>query len=240
MMKRDLNAAEIEYKDEDGRVLDFHSLRATTATLLARANVPLTIAQRILRHSDPKLTANVYSKLELFDLSAGIQSLPGIPFKRPPHENQGIQAMKATGTEGKTDTRRISQHVGQHVGVSDSLRSSVSIPEQKNTVNSVTVGSDEEEEEESGMRLSESQRAQVSPTEQRTGRDSNPRSDFSDAGFQDQCIRPLCHPSGLNCLLGNRPSAHLWHARWGHRGVRPHSQGSRPKPVRQVHPTGNF
>jgi hypothetical protein len=30
----------------------------------------------------------------------------------------------------------------------------------------------------------------------RRGRDSNPRSPCRDSGFQDRCIRPLCHPSG--------------------------------------------
>src|SRR5207245_11255066 len=34
------------------RRLRFHDLRATTATLLARAGVPLVVAQRILPHSD--------------------------------------------------------------------------------------------------------------------------------------------------------------------------------------------
>jgi hypothetical protein len=29
----------------------------------------------------------------------------------------------------------------------------------------------------------------------RRGRDSNPRSGYPDSGFQDRCIRPLCHPS---------------------------------------------
>jgi hypothetical protein len=31
----------------------------------------------------------------------------------------------------------------------------------------------------------------------RRGRDSNSRSDCSDAGFQDRCIQPLCHLSGF-------------------------------------------
>jgi hypothetical protein len=31
---------------------------------------------------------------------------------------------------------------------------------------------------------------------ERRGRDSNPRSACTDSGFQDQRIRPLCHPSG--------------------------------------------
>ena len=47
-------------------------------TLLARAGVPLVVAQRILRHSDPRLTANIYTRVDLADLQAGIDRM-GIP-----------------------------------------------------------------------------------------------------------------------------------------------------------------
>src|SRR5207253_156268 len=42
-------------------------------TLLARAGAPLVVAQRILRHSDPRLTANVYSRVNIGDLRDGIK-----------------------------------------------------------------------------------------------------------------------------------------------------------------------
>ena len=64
------------------RPLRFHDLRGTTATLLARAGVPLVVAQRILRHSDPRLTADVYSRVDLGDLRARINHL-GIPAEAP-------------------------------------------------------------------------------------------------------------------------------------------------------------
>jgi len=60
------------------RPMRFHDLRGTTATLLARAGVPLVVAQRILRHSDPRLTANIYTRVDLSDLQAGIDKM-GIP-----------------------------------------------------------------------------------------------------------------------------------------------------------------
>ena len=47
-------------------------------SLLARSGVGLVVAQRILRHSDPRLTANIYSRVDLGDLQAGIDRL-GIP-----------------------------------------------------------------------------------------------------------------------------------------------------------------
>ncbi|TMB31673.1 MAG: hypothetical protein E6J58_24180, partial [Deltaproteobacteria bacterium] len=49
------------------RKLRFHDLRHTMATLLVKAKVPLAIVQRILRHTDPKVTSEVYGHLDLDD-----------------------------------------------------------------------------------------------------------------------------------------------------------------------------
>ena len=57
------------------RPMRFHDLRGTTATLLARNGVGLVVAQRILRHSDPRLTANIYSRVDMADLQAGIDRI---------------------------------------------------------------------------------------------------------------------------------------------------------------------
>jgi hypothetical protein len=40
------------------------------------------------------------------------------------------------------------------------------------------------------------------------GRDSNPRTPYDVSGFQDRCIKPLCHPSSVPSLLriGNPPA----------------------------------
>ncbi len=65
------------YEDSDGRFLDFHALRVTFGTALARAGVRLQTAQRLLRHSTPVLTANVYTKLELHDLRGAVARLSG-------------------------------------------------------------------------------------------------------------------------------------------------------------------
>ncbi|MFC1705437.1 tyrosine-type recombinase/integrase [Planctomycetota bacterium] len=63
---RDLERTGVERMNEEGQI-DFHALRATFATSLARKQVPLALAQRLMRHSDPKLTANHYTKLQLHD-----------------------------------------------------------------------------------------------------------------------------------------------------------------------------
>jgi len=55
--------------------VDIHALRHTYATRLARANVPLQKAQKLLGHSDPKLTAEIDAHLEVEDLRADRERL---------------------------------------------------------------------------------------------------------------------------------------------------------------------
>ncbi len=70
-LRKDLAAAKIPYRTAEG-VADLHALRVTYATLLARAGVSLVQAQRLMRHSDPKLTANIYTRLRLDDGHAAV------------------------------------------------------------------------------------------------------------------------------------------------------------------------
>jgi integrase/recombinase XerC len=56
VLREDLAAAEVPYETAEGKA-DLHSLRVYFGTRLARAGVSLVQAQRLLRHSDPKLTA---------------------------------------------------------------------------------------------------------------------------------------------------------------------------------------
>ena len=57
------------------RSLRFHDLRHTTATLLLKAGVPLATVQRILRHSDPAITTEVYGHLDVEDMRKGLNQL---------------------------------------------------------------------------------------------------------------------------------------------------------------------
>jgi integrase len=50
-------------------------LRVTHGTALARAGVRLQVVQRLMRHSTPVLTANVYTRLELHDLRGAVGQL---------------------------------------------------------------------------------------------------------------------------------------------------------------------
>jgi integrase len=74
-LRKDAAWAELPHVDDQGRRLDFHALRATLATNLARAGVPLQAARRLMRHSTPAMTAKHYEKLDQHDLRAGMQVL---------------------------------------------------------------------------------------------------------------------------------------------------------------------
>ena len=73
----DIAYAEIPKKTDEG-IIDIHCLRHTAATRLARAGVPVATAQRILRHSDPKLTMSLYTHLGILDTTAAVESLPAL------------------------------------------------------------------------------------------------------------------------------------------------------------------
>jgi integrase-like protein len=86
----------------------FHDLRHSTATLLLKAGVPLATVQKILRHTDPKITSEVYGHLDLEDMRAGLNRLAlGLP---PPPELPPFAAALLLGSarpkrEGPDATR---------------------------------------------------------------------------------------------------------------------------------------
>jgi len=73
----DLKAVSIQCVGTDKRTIDVHSLRKIFGTLLAKAGVPLTTVQRLMRHSSPILTAQLYIDVELVDMMQALNQLPG-------------------------------------------------------------------------------------------------------------------------------------------------------------------
>ena len=78
MVAKDWKAAGIDFIDKDGRRADFHSLRKTFCTMMQNAGVPQRIAQEAMRHSDPRLTTQVYTDTKQFNMRNALSSLPGI------------------------------------------------------------------------------------------------------------------------------------------------------------------
>lgn len=73
-----LERAGIPRVDERGEKLDIHATRHTFASRLARNGVGLAQAQKLLGHSDPKLTAACYTHLDAEDLRAAVEGLPPV------------------------------------------------------------------------------------------------------------------------------------------------------------------
>ncbi len=67
----------LKYVDSQGKYADFHGLRHTFVTNLARANVSPKMAQTLARHSDIKLTISIYSHVAPAEQAQAIRSLPG-------------------------------------------------------------------------------------------------------------------------------------------------------------------
>ena len=121
LMKRDLKAARqkwieetkipeeqarreasdfLVYQDEEGAFADFHANRHTFITNLGRAGVPLAVAQKLARHSDPKLTASVYTHLRVHDQAGAVASLPAPPdLTKTEEQQEGGAVLLATGTD---------------------------------------------------------------------------------------------------------------------------------------------
>ncbi len=81
--------------NERGRTVDIHALRHTCGTRHARQRRPLQNTQKLLGHSDPKLTASTYSHIEGDDLREDVESLPSL---EPVRQNDA--PAKAAGAEG--------------------------------------------------------------------------------------------------------------------------------------------
>jgi integrase len=70
-----LKRAGIEAVDHKGVSVVIHSTRHTFASELGRAGVGLTQAQHLLGHSDPKLTAAIYTHLGVEDLRGAVERI---------------------------------------------------------------------------------------------------------------------------------------------------------------------
>jgi hypothetical protein len=99
------------------RPVRWHDLRHSTASLLNVAGVPLAEAQTILRRSDPKITAEVYTHVEKTRLSAAANSMPIAVGHLVP---QRVVDRMLTGA-AKTESKDAEEE--KSLGVTEALRS---------------------------------------------------------------------------------------------------------------------
>lgn len=81
IFRRDLRAAGIAYRDDLGRVADFHALRHSANTMLGVAGIPPKLRQLFMRHSDIRLTTATYDDDSLYEMEPAIKALEALDLK---------------------------------------------------------------------------------------------------------------------------------------------------------------
>jgi len=100
MLRADLKAAGVPYVTSEG-VADFHASRGTYISNVMDTGASIKTLQTLARHSDPRLTIGIYSKVTRHDLEAAVESLPELaPTPVEP------EAMRATGTDDLSTTQK--------------------------------------------------------------------------------------------------------------------------------------
>ena len=106
----DLKRAGVARKDGAGRVVHFHAFRKTFQTWGAVAGVGQRSAQEMLGHSDPSLTAGVYTDVAALALHDEVAKLPWI--------GGGADALGASQSRTKThDVGRFRELLGELVAL---------------------------------------------------------------------------------------------------------------------------
>lgn len=93
----DLQRAGIPKRDDSGRVVDLHALRTTLATELARQGVAPQVAQRLMRHSDYRITMEHYVTLGLDEAKTALGKLPVSTQKSGQAEAAGVHQTDQSG-----------------------------------------------------------------------------------------------------------------------------------------------
>lgn len=107
MLRRDLAAAGIPYRDEARRVFDFHALRCQCATLADQAGVSPRVVQRLMRHSTLELSGR-YTRPLAADLERAADALPSLA---PTVTVAAVPSDAASGA----DEQPISEHFAAHL-----------------------------------------------------------------------------------------------------------------------------
>jgi integrase len=119
----DLKAAGIAPEDAQGRVVDFHSLRNTFATILTLNGKAQREIMELMRHSDMRLTAKVYTDAGQLPLAETVASLPGLPGLKSPGQNTcqkvGESCQNVSRDVPKGDADNSAQHLENEPLVSE-------------------------------------------------------------------------------------------------------------------------
>lgn len=114
--RRYLKKARIDWLDDAGRRADLHALRHSYGTLLSKGGVSPREAMALMRHTDMRLTMQVYTDPRVFDLSGAVERMP-LAFGDAPEPN----VAKATGTHGTPVDAIAAGDAGRSKSASSSL-----------------------------------------------------------------------------------------------------------------------
>jgi integrase len=95
MFRRDFEAAGIPYRDAENEIVDFHALRHTFVTNLARGGVHPKTAQSLARHSTISLTMDRYTHTVIEEQADALRVLPDLDLPL-------LAEVLATGTDDAT------------------------------------------------------------------------------------------------------------------------------------------
>lgn len=106
VLRADLKASGIPYRNAVGEVFDFHALRGQYITMLVNAGNSAGVVQRLAGHSDPRQTAR-YTRLSQSDLQTGVDRLPslGTPLGTEVGKTK-VKVRKKSGAEGVAKKKR--------------------------------------------------------------------------------------------------------------------------------------
>jgi len=116
-LKADAERNQIAYRDESGRYADFHALRYTWATFLQRNNIPQRFAMKLMRHSDIKLTAKVYTDETRLPIYDAIKGLPRLGYTQIRAQISGADRQNVTQAVANGEGRNQDKTI-EKIGVS--------------------------------------------------------------------------------------------------------------------------
>jgi len=180
MFREDLAAASIAYRDDANLVADFHSLRHTFISNLARGGVHPKVAQALARHSTITLTMDRYSHTLVGEQSAALAALPDL-------STATREETRATGTDGANPP---SGDLASCLAFSGTF--------QGTSVDSSRLATAKKDDALEPNSTAETPRKPcVLEQLERRGGDSNPWSRFTPlTGLANRRFRPLSHLSG--------------------------------------------
>jgi site-specific recombinase XerD len=168
------------YQDQEGEFLDFHSLRHSFITNIVQGGASAKEAQELARHSTVTLTLDRYSHVSLNQTA---QALARTPFMAAP----GTAPSTATFGEPCQILSKIDEQESPGMGIAVMPGLTSQVHEKQGF-----------EEDLVDLTNLDNGRAGIRTLGQ----------DEPDSGFQDRCIKPLCHPSSVLILMQAREVAY--------------------------------